>query len=41
MTYHTTLINKRFELAEKIPLKELGTLKKHSHKEPLAYVSIQ
>ena len=33
--YYSTLINKRFELAEKIPLKELRTPQKISTKKPL------
>jgi len=37
--YPTTLINKGFELAEKIPLEQLRTPKKHNNEQQLAYVS--
>ena len=38
--YPTTLINKGFELAEKIPPKELWNQKKHNSEKPLAYTTI-
>ena len=37
--YPTTLINNRFELAEKIPQRELKYPKKHNNEKPLAYVA--
>ena len=37
--YPKTLINKGFELAEKIPQRELKNPKKHHNEKPLAYVA--
>ena len=31
-------MNKRFELAEKIPIKKLRSLKKHNNEKSLAYI---
>ena len=34
-----TLINKRFELAEKISQRELRNPKKHNNEKPLSYIA--
>ena len=37
--YPTRLINKGFELVEKIPQRELWNPKRHNNEKPLAYVT--